>query len=91
MLTTYTLDTLLLKFEVGAKPRARDPRLYALGYCTTVAASAPPASLGIGIGIGVRRVGVGVGVGVGCGNGGGKGGTSTGTRHGALQRPSASA
>ena len=25
MLTTYTLDTLLAKFEVGAKPRARDP------------------------------------------------------------------
>ena len=28
MLTTYTLDTLLVKFEVGAKPRARDPGLY---------------------------------------------------------------
>ena len=50
MLATYTLDTLLVKFEVGAKPRARDPRLYALGYCTTVAASAP-ASLGIRIGV----------------------------------------
>ena len=37
MLTTYTLDTLLAKFEVGAKPRARDPP--AIAYCTSVAAS----------------------------------------------------
>ena len=68
MLTTYTFDTLLVKFEVGAKPRARDSRLYALGYCTSVAASAPASlgtRIGIGVVVGVGVVGVGVGVGVG--------------------------
>ena len=43
-LTTHTLHTLLAKFGVGAKPRARVPWLYALGYRTSVAASAPASA-----------------------------------------------
>ena len=80
------INTLLAKFGVGAKPRARVPRLYALGYRTSVSASAP-ASLSTRIGIGI---GIGIGVVVGgvvSGNGGGNGDIGTATGEGLGHKP----
>ena len=54
--TTYKLDTLHYygaKFWAGAKPRARDPRLYAL---TTIASSTVGISIGGGGGGGGRSI-----------------------------------
>ena len=69
--TTYKLDTLHYygaKFWAGAKPRARDPRLYAL---TTIASSTIGISIGGGGGGGGgRSSGIGrVGIVVVVGNG----------------------